>query len=106
MAVFFYIKIYRAVGDVGVSGVEDFLDKFNLLNNVTASVGLDGRGENVEELHDVVVAGEVALHDFHRLELFEAGFFGDFVFALVGVVLKVADVGDVADVADFVAEGG
>jgi hypothetical protein len=51
-----------------------------------------------------MIAVEVVLNDFHRLKLLEAGFFGDFVFAVIGVVFEMADVGDVSDVADFVSE--
>ena len=50
-----------------------------------------------------MVAVEVVLHDFHRLELFEPGLFGYFVFAGVGVVFQMSHVGDVADVTYFVA---
>ena len=51
-----------------------------------------------------MVARQIVLHHFHRFELFEARLLGNFVLALVGVVLEVADVGDVAHVAHLVAE--
>ena len=65
---------------------------------------LDRGRQHVEPLHGLVVAGEVVLHHFHRLELFETGFLGDLVLAVVGVVLEVAYVSDVADVAHLVAQ--
>ena len=46
----------------------------------------------------------VVLRYLHRLELFQAGFLGYLVLALVRVVFEVAYVGDVADVAHLVAQ--
>ena len=69
-------------------------------------VGLDRGGQHVEGFHVAVVAVEVVLHDFHRLELFEPGFLRDLVLAFVGVVLEMSDVGDVAHVAHLVSEPG
>ncbi len=46
----------------------------------------------------------VVLRHLHRLELFQPGLLGDFVLALVSIVLQMAHVGDVADVAHLVAQ--
>ena len=43
------------------------------------------------------------LHHFHRLELLETRFLGDFILAVIGVVLKVSHIGDVAHIAHLVA---
>ena len=41
-----------------------------------------------------MVAVDVVLCHFHRFQLFEAGFLGDFILAAVGVMLEVADIRD------------
>ena len=51
-----------------------------------------------------MVAEGVGLHHLHGLQLLQAGLFGDFVFSLVRILLKVADVCDVAHVTHLVAE--
>ena len=51
-----------------------------------------------------MVAVDVVLRHFHRLELFEARFLGDFILSTVGVVLEVADIRDVPDVAYLVSQ--
>ena len=51
-----------------------------------------------------MIAVEIVLHYFHRLKLLDAGFLGNLVFAVVGVVFEVPDVGDVTDITHLVAE--
>ena len=51
-----------------------------------------------------MVAVGIVLCHFHGLEVFEAGFLGDFVLAFVGIVFQVAHVSDVTNIAHFVAE--
>ena len=101
-----HVEVHRTVADVGIACVEDGLDVFDLLDDVSGSVRLDGRGKNTEGLHGLVVPAEVVLHHLHRFELLEARLLGDLVFALVGIVLEVSHVGDIADVAHLVAQMG
>lgn len=49
-----------------------------------------------------MIVVEVVLHYFHGLELFEASFLCNFVFAVVRIVFQVSDVGDIAHIANFV----
>ena len=51
----------------------------------------------------MVVTVQVILHDLHRFELFETGFLGDFVFAVVCIVFQVTDIRYVAYIAYFVS---
>ena len=67
-------------------------------------VGLDRRGKNIEGIHRLVVAVEIILHHFHRLELLETRFLCYLILAVVGVMLEMAYIGDVADIAHLVAE--
>ena len=101
--VFWHVEVDGAFAYVGIACIDDFLDVGYLFDDVARSVGLDAGRKDSETCHGRMVAVEVVLHDFHRLELFEPGLFGYFVFAGVGVVFQMSHVGDVADVAYFVA---
>ena len=71
---------------------------------MSRGVGLDAGRQDVELGHGGVEAVGIVLCHIHRFELLEACLLGDFVLALVGVVLQVAHVGDVADVAHLIAD--
>ena len=102
--VFLDIEIDRSVADIGVAGIEDGLDGLDLLDDVARGARLDGRRCDIQQTHGLVVAEGVGFNDFHRLQLFQAGFLRDLVLAFVRIVLQVADVRDVADIADLVAQ--
>ena len=51
-----------------------------------------------------MIAVDVVLCHFHRLQLFQTGFLGDFVFTVIGIVFQMAYVGDVADIAYLIAD--
>lgn len=101
--VFFDVEIDRAVRYIGVAGIENPLYERDLFDDMPRGVGFDRRRLDIQCIHRTVVALGVIVRYFHRFELLQAGFLGDFVFALVGIVLQVAYVGDVADVAYLVA---
>ena len=71
---------------------------------MAGGAGFDGGAFHVECVHRAVVAVDVELRHFHRLQLFEAGLFGDLVLTGVGIVLQMAYISDVADVAHFVTD--
>ena len=102
--VFLDIEIDRPFADVGVTRIENLLHKCNLFDDVPRCVRLDARRQHVQSLHRLVVTQRIVLDNLHRLEFFEACFFGYFVFALVGIVLQMSHIGDVAHIAYFVAE--
>ena len=105
LVVFGHVEVYRAVAFVGVAGIENLFNELYLLDDVSACVGLDRGGQYTQLIHKSMVAVGVVLSNLHRFELFEACFFGDFVFALIGIVFEVAHVGNVTNVAHLVAEG-
>ena len=102
--VFWHVEVYRAVAFISVSGVEDFLDVQNLLYNVSRGVRLDAWRKHIERFHRFVVAVKVELYHFHWLELFEASFLCNLVFAVVGIVFQMPHIGDVAHISHFVAQ--
>ena len=51
----------------------------------------------------MMVAGQVVLHHFHRLELLKASLLSDLILSLICVVLEMPDVCDVAYIAHLVA---
>ena len=51
----------------------------------------------------MMVAGQVVLHHFHRLELLKASLLSDLVLSLICVVLEMPDISDVAYIAHLVA---
>ncbi len=101
--VFLHVEVDRAVRYVGEPFVQYALYESYLFDDMARCVGFDGGRLHVERFHRPVVAFGVVVGHFHRFELFQTRFLGDFVFALVGVVFQVADVRDVAHVADLVA---
>ena len=71
---------------------------------MSACVRLYRRRQDVQRRHVAVVAVGVVLHHFHRLELLEARFLSDLIFAFVRVVLQVSHISDIADVTHLVAK--
>ncbi len=65
---------------------------------------LDRGRQHIERFHSLVVAAHVVLHHFHRLKLLEPCFFGDFVLAVVSIVLQVPHIGDIAHITHLVAQ--
>jgi len=53
-----------------------------------------------------MVTVQIVLHHFHRLQLFQACFLGNLVFAFVSIVFQMAHIGDVAHIAHFVPQVG
>ena len=51
----------------------------------------------------MMVAGQVVLHHFHRLELLKASLLSDLILSLICVVLEMPDVSDVTYIAHLVA---
>ncbi len=64
-------------------------------------MGLDAGGQNIELLENIMEVVGIMFYDLHRLQLLEAGFLGNLVFAFVGIALQVAYVRNVAHVAYF-----
>ena len=46
-----HVEINRALADICVASIKNFLDVLNLLNDVTRSVRLDAWRKNVKRLH-------------------------------------------------------
>ena len=104
--VFFHIEIDRSLAFVSVAVVDNLFYQFDLLDDMARGVRLDAGGQYVQRIHGLMVAVQVILYYFHRLQLLEACLFGYLVFAFVGVVLEVAYVGDVAYVAHLITQMG
>lgn len=102
--VFGYIEVNGAFAFVGITVLQNLFYQFYLFDDVSRRMRLDARRKHVQRFHGLVVAVDVILRHFHRLELFQTGFFRDFVFAVVGIVLQVAYIGNVAHVAYLVAD--
>ncbi len=104
LVVFLDVEIDGSLAHVSEAIVQDPLDQPDLLDDMARGARLDAGREDIEGGHRLVVAAGVILRHLHRLQLLEAGFLGDLVLAVVGVVLQMADVGDVADIPDLIAE--
>ena len=104
LVVFFHIEIDRPVALVGVARRHYLFHKFYLLDDMPRRVRLDAGRQHIQPLHRLVVAQSVVFGHLHRLQLFEACFFGNFVLAVVGIVFEVSHIGNVAHIAHFVAE--
>ena len=98
------VHIDATIAHVGIALVHDLLHKSNLLNDMSAGMWLNRRWQDIQECHVAVVAVGEVLHHLHRLELLKAGFLSNLIFALVGIVLQVANIGDIAHIAHFIAE--
>jgi len=98
------IEVDRAVALVGIAIVEDFLNQFLLLYDMTCGMRLDARRKHVQRLHGIMVAVGVVLRNLHWLQLLQACLLLNLVIALISIVLQMAHVGDVSNVANLVAQ--
>ena len=97
------VEIHVAAGDVGIAGVEQLRDDFNIVVD-QACRGLDDVGALDVEL--LAVGKErvgVELGDLHDGLVLALGALDHLVLALVGVARQVADVGDIHDAVHAVA---
>ncbi len=65
---------------------------------------LDAGWKHIKRLHIVVIAVEKILHHLHRLELLEASFLSNLVFAGIGIMLKMTYISDVTDIAHLISK--
>ena len=101
--VFLYVKINGAFAFVSISVVKNLLYQFDLLDDMARSMRFDAGRKHVEGLHRLVVTVQVELHYFHRLQLFQTGFLGNFVFTFIGIMFQMTYVGNVAYITYFVS---
>lgn len=98
------IEVNGAIDFVGKSAGDKLLHDLDLFDDVTGGRRFDARWKDVELTHYRMEVFGVSFDDLHWFELFEACFLGDLVFAVIGIVLQVADICYVANIADFVPE--
>jgi len=98
------VEIDRAVDLVCEAFFEEGFDQFDLFDDMSAGAGADVGSQAVEAVHIFEVTAGVEFGQGHRMFFFFFCSQIQFVFALVGVVSKMADVGDVLDVSNRIAE--
>ena len=101
--VFLNIEINGAMALIGIAVLEDLLDEFLLLDDVSCGVRLYRWRQRVEHLHGFVIAVGIVLCYLHRLELLQACLLLNLVIALVGIVLEMAYIRDVAHITHLIA---
>ena len=104
VVVFVDVEIDAALTFIGISVVHDFFDELDLFDDVAGGMWFDTGRQHVERLHGVMEAVGVVLSYFHWLELFQTSFFGNFVFAFVGIVFQMANVRDVAHITYLITD--
>ena len=102
--VFGHVEVDGTFTLVGISVLHDFLHECYLLNDMAAGMRLDAGRKDVQRVHCLVVTVDVVLCHLHRFELFQTGFLGYLVFAVVGIMFQMPHIGDIAHVAYFVAD--
>ena len=103
LIIFSYVKVDGTFAFVSVSGVQNLLYELDLFDNVTRSVRLDAGRKYIQCFHCLMIAVQVILNDFHRLQFFETGFLGYFVFSFVSIMLQMTDIGNIAYIAYFIS---
>ena len=98
------IKIHRAVALIRESGIQNPLDKLDLLDYMTRSTGLYARRQGVEPAHGIMVRDGVGLDHLHGLQLFQTCLLCDLVIALVSIMLQMSHIGYIPDIAHLIAE--
>lgn len=86
LVIFSYVKVDGTFAFVSVSGVQNLLYELDLFDNVTRSVRFDAGRKYIQCFHCLMIAVQVILNDFHRLQFFETGFLGNLIFSFVGIV--------------------
>ena len=102
--IFLHVEINRSAAFISISGLKNLLHIFNLLDDMTRSMGLDARGKHIKGFHILMVAVEVELHHFHRFELFETRFLGNLILAGIRIMFEMPHVGDISDIAHLESE--
>ena len=103
LVIFLHVEVDGTFALVSIAVVQDLLHQFDLFDDMSGCMRFDAGRQDVERFHRMMVTVQVILHHFHRLQLFEAGFLGNLVFAVIRVVFEVADIGYVAYVTYFVS---
>ncbi len=74
-SIFFYIEINGAIHHIAITSLDDRFDHADLFNNMASSSRLNRRRQCIKLLHRPVKQVGVFLHQFHRFQLFQHGFF-------------------------------
>ena len=98
------IEVDRAVALVGIAIIEDFLNQFLLLDDMTCGMRLYTWRKHVECLHGIVVAVGVILSYFHWLQLLQSCLLFYLVVTLICIVLQVTYVSNVSNIAHLVSQ--
>ena len=104
LVILFDVKVDTAVALIGKPVVQNLLHQLLLLDDMPCGMWLDARWQHIERLHGLMVAVGVILCDFHGLKLFQTGFLGNLVLALIGIMLKMPHIGDISHIAHLVAQ--
>ena len=102
--IFRYIEINRTVAFISISTVQDFFYQLNLFDDMPRSMGFDAGRQYVQLFHRLVVTNQVILYHLHRFQLFEAGFLGNLVFTIIGIVFQVTHISNVTHVTHLVSQ--
>ena len=100
------IEIYRAVGFIGITCIENALNEIYLLHDVPRSVWLDRWSQDIELLHSFVVTLGIVVRHLHRLQLLKASLLCDLILSLIGIMLQMAYIGNVANIAHLISQMG
>src|SRR5690606_9668805 len=98
------VEIDRAIYFITIAVVDNILNDFDLFNDMTGSCRFDTRWQIVELFENIMEINRVFLSDFHRFDLLQTSFFGDFVFAFISIVNHVPDIGNVADISYLITQ--
>ena len=98
------VEVDAAVRLVGIAVVENLLNESLLLDDVACGVWLDAWWQAAQRVHSFVEAVGVVLRYFHRLELFQSGFLGNLVLALVSIMLQVAYISNITYISHLITQ--
>src|SRR5690606_41097986 len=98
------VEIDRSIYFITIAVVDNILNDFDLLNDMTGSCRFDTWRKIVELLENIMKINRVFLSDFHRFDLFQTSFFGDFVFAFISIVNHMPHIGNVTDISHLITQ--
>ncbi len=103
-AVFFYIEVDTTAYLIGISRIEYLFNHFDLLQDVAGGSGFNAGRKGIKKCQYFMKAEGIFLHDLHRLELLQFGFFRKLVLTFITVPLQVPRIGYIPHITHLVAE--
>ena len=102
--IFRHIKVNRTLAFVSISVLQDLFHQLNLFDDMSRCMRFNAGRKHVQRLHSLMIAVQVILNNFHRLQLFQTSFLCNFIFTVISIMFQMTYIGNVSYITYLIAQ--